>query len=120
MVNKMANKILVKFIKQARKKSFSDLEIRKAIIDKGWPVQEIEKAFLFLQPKPKYKNQICLFLNNEIIETLQKRAKKNMFTLSEQIEDILRRSCIRKSTTVKQEKIDDKLLLSFSRPQRKK
>ena len=120
MANKIANKILVKFIKQARKKSFSDLEIRKAIIDKGWPVQEIEKAFLFLQPKPKYKNQICLFLNNEIIETLQKRAKKNMFTLSEQIEDILRRSCIRKSTTVKQEKIDDKLLLSFSRPQRKK
>jgi len=116
----MADKTLVKFIKQARKKGYSDLEIRKEILSKNYPLLEAEKAFLSSQPKPEYKNQICLFLNSEIISTLEKRAKKNIFTISEQIEDILRRSCIKKSTTPKQEKIDDKLLLAFSRVQRKK
>jgi hypothetical protein len=116
----MANRILVEFIKKARKKGFSDLQIRKEILNKGWPVAESENAFLFLKPKIEYKNQVCLFLNNEIIETLEKRAKKNSFTLSEQIEDILRRSSIRKSAAIKQEKIDDKLLLCFSKQRRKK
>jgi hypothetical protein len=115
----MPNKILIKFIKQSRKKGFSDHEIRQEMLKKNYPVQEIEKSFLSLEPKPKYKNQITLFLSNDIINKLQKRAKKNLFTLSEQIEDILRRSCINK-TSSSTEKIDDKLLLAFSRPQRKK
>lgn len=114
------NKILIKFIKQARKKGFSDHEIRQEMLKKNYPVQEIERAFLSLEPKPKYKNQITLFLSNDIVNKLQKRAKKNLFTLSEQIEDILRRSCINKASSPKSEKIDDKLLLAFSRAQRKK
>jgi hypothetical protein len=31
---------------------------------------------------------ITLFLDDELLDSLEKRAKKNMFTLSEQIEDI--------------------------------
>jgi hypothetical protein len=111
----MVNKILVNFIKQARKKGFSDNQIQKEITLKGWPITESEKAFLSLQPKPKYQNQVTLFLNNEIIKALQKRANKNLFTLTEQIEDILRRSCMNKKKIPKEEKIDDKLLLAFSR-----
>jgi len=111
----MADKILVNFIKQARKKGFSDVQIKKEMDNKGWPLAESEKAFLSLQPKPEYKNQVTLFLNNDIIKTLQKRANKNLFTLPEQIEDILRRSCMNKRTTPKEEKIDDRLLLAFSR-----
>jgi hypothetical protein len=116
----MPNKILIKFITQARKKGFSDNEIRQEAIKKNYPLLEVERAFLSLEPKLKYKNQVTLFLSSDIIEKLQKRAKKNLFTLSEQIEDILRRSCINKAKIMGQEKIDDKLLLAFSRQQRGK
>jgi len=111
----MANKALTKFIKEARKRGFSDLESRDMMIAKGWPVVEIEKAFLLLQPKFKLKNQICIFLNNEISAKLQKRAKKNLFTISEQIEDILRRSCATKKRKKFIDNIDDKFLGYFSR-----
>ena len=87
------NAILVKFIKETRKRGISDLEARDMMLAKNWPSQEIEKALASLQPKFKFKNQVCIFLNNEISSALEKRAKKNMFTVSEQIEDILRRSC---------------------------
>jgi hypothetical protein len=116
----MPNKTLIKFIKEARKRGFSDVQIHKEIEKKNWPLVEAEKAFLSLQPKITYKNQITLFLNQEIMKVLQTRAKKNLFTISEQIEDILRRSCSNKKRIPREEKIDDKLLLAFSRPQRKK
>ena len=112
------NKSLVKFIKEARKRSFTDLESRDSMIKKGWPIMEIEKAFLSLQPKFKLKNQVCIFLNNEISAKLQKRAKKNLFTISEQIEDILRRSCATKRRKKFVDNIDDKLLALFSRKRR--
>jgi len=111
----MVNKILTNFIKEARKRGFSDIQIRNEMDKKGWPILEGERAFLSLEKKPKYKNQITLFLSNDIVNKLQKRATKNLFTLPEQVEDILRRSCMNKKTTPKEEKIDDKLLLAFSR-----
>jgi hypothetical protein len=113
----MPEQILLNFIKKCRKEGFSDLEIKEEIKSKGWPEEKINQAFLILQPKAQYKNQITLFLNDDMINILEKRAKKNLFTLSEQVEDILRRSCVRKNKP-KQEKIDDKLLLCFSRPQK--
>ncbi len=115
----MANKILVKFINEGRKKGFSDLLLRKEMLKKRWPISEIEKALAEKMSKSTLKNQICLFLSDDIINILQKRAKKNMFTLSEQIEDILRRSTIRKKTIPKHGKIDDTLLSYFSRARRK-
>lgn len=113
----MAEKVLVDFVKEARRRKYSELEIREAILSKGWPAKEVEKVFAVLEPKKEYKNQVCLFLNDEILGALQKRAKKNLFTLSEQIEDILRRSCMIKSA-LKKEKLDDFLLTCFSRQNR--
>jgi hypothetical protein len=110
----MANKKLVKFMKEARKRGFSDLDIRNALINKGWPLDEIEKAFLELTPKYKFKNQVTIFLDNQILKALEKRAKKNMFTVGEQIEDILRRSCLNIKTTTSP-KCDDTLVEIFSR-----
>ena len=111
----MANKKVVNFIKEARKRGFGDSDLRKALLNHGWPLQEIEKAFIFLQPKYKFKNQVCIFLGNDVLDVLEKRAKKNMFTVSEQIEDILRRSCVGLKKTSKMKKCDDLLVSIFSR-----
>ena len=111
------NAILVKFIKETRKRGISDLESKDLMLAKNWPSQEIERAFLSLQPKYKFKNQVCIFLNNEVSQAIEKRAKKNMFTVSEQIEDILRRSCVTKKKTLI-DNIDDKFLSFFSRKKR--
>jgi hypothetical protein len=108
------NKQLLDFIKEARKRGYSDLQIRKALIEKGWAIEGIEEVFSYLNPKFKLKNQICIFLSHELIQKLEKRAKKNLFTLSEQIEDILRRSCLSIKST-KEEKLDDTLVSLFSR-----
>lgn len=109
------SKTLIQFIQQARNRGFSDLQIRKALIEKGWQIEAIEQVFSKLNPKFKLKNQICIFLSSELIQRLESRAKKNMFTLSEQIEDILRRSCIGLKKTSKEEKLDDTLVKLFSR-----
>ena len=109
---------LVNFISEARKRGFSDIQIRNALIAKGWGISAVEKAFTQLNPKFKIKNQVCIFLSNELLASLEKRAKKNMLNLAEQIEDILRRSCIRRKTTLQQEKLDDLLLACFSRATR--
>jgi len=105
---------LLKFIKESRNRGFSDLQIRDALIKRNWPVAEIEKVFMKLNPKFRLKNQVCIFLSSEMVQKLETRANKNMFTLSEQIEDILRRSCITKKTA-KEEKLDDTLVALFSR-----
>lgn len=109
------NKELLNFIKEARKRGYSDLQIRQALVEKGWALECIEEVFSFLNPKFKLKNQICIFLPQELIKKLDSRAKKNMFTLSEQIEDILRRSCIGRKKTLAEEKLDDALIALFSR-----
>jgi DNA-binding transcriptional MerR regulator len=107
------------FILEARKRGFSDFQIRRALEEKNYPQKIIESSFESLQPKFKIKNQVCIFLSNEILSSLEKRAKKNMLTLSEQIEDILRRSSIRKKSSTQQEKIDDLLVACFSRPKKR-
>ena len=55
-------------------------------------------------------------LDNEEIKILKKRAKKNLMTLREQAEDIIRRSCIHsKKGSQSSFKTDDKLVGIFSR-----
>ena len=50
---------------------------------------------------------------------LKKRAKKNLFSLREQIEDIVRRSCVNSSKgTYRPIKVDDNLVAIFSREKR--
>ena len=123
----MVNKKLTAFIKEARKRGFGDMTIRNALVKHGWSVVDVEEAFLSLKEKYKFRNQVTLFLDTEVLELLEKRADKNMFTISEQIEDILRRSTIsqkNKKKSVYDEKLDDTLLSVFSRkntgPKKKK
>lgn len=113
----MANQELTEFIKEARKRGFGDGDLRKALLNHGWPLKEIESAFSYLAPKFVNKNQVTLFLSDELMNILGKRAKKNMLTVSEQIEDILRRSTINlsKKKSPYDEKLDDKLVGLFSR-----
>ena len=115
-----SDKTVLNFIIEARKRGFSDMQIRRALEEKNYPSNLIDKSFEELNPKFKLKNQVCIFLPNEILSALEKRANKNMLTLSEQIEDIIRRSCINKKTTTQQGKVDDLLLACFSRAKRTK
>jgi hypothetical protein len=113
----MPNKKLVDFIKESRKRGFGDIDIRKALLNYGWPLAQVESAFSYLIPKYANKNQVTLFLSDELMNILEKRAKKNMFTVSEQIEDILRRSTINltKKKSPYDSKLDDALVSIFSR-----
>ena len=55
---------------------------------------------------------------------LKERAKRNLFTIKEQIEDIIRRSCrsqkSRSKSQSREPKIDDKLVNIFSKPRKSK
>src|SRR3989344_5564572 len=121
----MPNPNLLKFIKEAKARGFDDFQIREPLIKKGWPAKEVEEAFLSLKPnknkkdeKFKFKNKVNLFLSTDILKVIEKRAKRNLFTISEQIEDILRRSCVRvKNDRQNREKLDDMLVSFFSRKQ---
>ncbi len=113
----MADKRVAEFVAEARKRGFGDATIRASLLNYGWPAAEVEKAFTSLEAKPKLKNQITLFLDAELLERVAKRAKKNMFSVSEQIEDILRRSTISQSKkkSLYDPKLDDALISIFSR-----
>ncbi len=63
--------------------------------------------------------EITVSLNEEEEKLLKKRAKKNLLTLREQVEDIVRRSCITyKEGTTSSVNVDDKLVAIFSREKR--
>jgi hypothetical protein len=115
----MANKLVADFIKEARKRGFGDTTIRNALLNKKWPVSEIEKAFSSLEEKVHLKNQVTLFLDDDVLTALEKRAKKNLLNVAEQIEDIIRRSVVsqrnNKTTSAYNEKLDDTLVGIFSR-----
>jgi hypothetical protein len=118
------NKSLVKFIKEARKRGFDDYSIRVPLLKQGWKIEDVECAFSSLKTKRahvSFKNKVTIYLDNDVLKMIEKRAKKNMLTLPEQIEDTLRRSCISlKKKPLISGKIDDLLVSIFSRQQRKK
>jgi len=64
--------------------------------------------------------KITIELDEDEINIIQKRAEKNLFSLKEQIEDILRKSAVRTKNNKNQQtiKIDDKLVAVFSRDNR--
>src|SRR3989338_6514565 len=106
---------LIRFIKKARKRGFDDYQIKDPLLKKGWPLEEIELAFASLKQIPKFKNKVCIYVDSDVIKTLEKRAKRNLFTVSEQIDDILRRSAISaKKIRKESEKLDDLLVSIFS------
>ncbi|MFA6022742.1 MAG: hypothetical protein WC781_01500 [Candidatus Pacearchaeota archaeon] len=119
----MVNQDLIKFIKEARRRGFDDYQIREPLIKNNWPVSEVDSAFASLSSSSNQiaKNKIELYLNPEVIKLIQKRANKNMFSISEQIEDILRRSCVNsKKIKNQEEKLDDMFITLFSRKGRKR
>lgn len=62
---------------------------------------------------------ITIKLSDDEVKILKKRAKKNLLNLREQVEDIVRRSCISsKLNKNSSDKIDDNLVGIFSRQQR--
>lgn len=109
---------LVRFILEARRRGFTDSKIREALLNDGWPLNIVEKAFIGLAEKYHVKNKVCIYLDSEVMKRLEKRAGKNMFTLSEQIEDILRRSALIPRKAAEKEKLDDLLVALFSRKKR--
>ena len=113
----MPEQKLIDFITESRKRGFPDLIIKEALLDKGWDIKKIDSAFETLNPKFKSKNQISIFLSDDLLKMLDRRAKKNMQTISEQIEDILRKSCVqyKNGTSTSNEKLDDRLVGIFSR-----
>lgn len=122
----MANQGLINFIKEARKRGFDDYEIRAPLLKQGWSVLDVEEAFFSLKSTKKqahisFKNKVVIYLDNDLLKILEKRAKKNLLTLPEQIEDILRRSSlnIKAKSSTKQDNIDDLLLKIFSRRKKK-
>ena len=63
--------------------------------------------------------KLTIDLDEKEVKILQKRAKKNLFSLREMVEDIVRRSCISSlKETISEPNIDDKLVGIFSRQKR--
>jgi hypothetical protein len=61
--------------------------------------------------------KLSITLDDDEKKILEKRAKKNLLSLREQVEDIIRRSCINttKSSSYKKVNPDDRLVHIFSR-----
>ena len=117
----MVNNSLVQFIREARRRGFDDLKIKESLLSNGWELLIIEEGFASIKPPIHFKNKVCIYLDSDVLKLLEKRSKRNLMTISEQIEDILRRSVINaKNTTHSKEKLDDMLVGLFSRKTRKK
>jgi hypothetical protein len=115
----MANPDLVRFILEAKRRGFSDARIREALMSNYWPVHEINLGFEAIKPSHHFKQSITIWLDKLVIDALEKRARRNMLTLPEQIEDIVRRSIANQKPTVNKEKLDDMLVGLFSRKTKK-
>ena len=114
----MANKQLVNFIKEARARGFDDYEIRRPLFAQGWLERDVERAFSSLKEPIRFKNKVSVYLDDPILKVIEKRAKKNLLSVSEQIEDIVRRSAVNQKKTRVDEKLDDMLVSLFSRRKR--
>jgi len=64
--------------------------------------------------------KLTINIDEDVKKIISKRASKNLLTLREQIEDILRKSAVRTKlgTSYRKIKIDDKLVAIFSREKR--
>ena len=116
----MANPDLIRFILEAQKRGFQDDKIKEALLSNKWPEREINSSFQALRKPRHFKESLNIWLDTEVLKKLEKRAKRNLLTLPEQVEDILRRSVINQKSTQKSEKIDDMLVGLFSRKSKKK
>ena len=121
------NHELVNFIREVKRRGYSNDEIIAPLLKRGWTIQEIDSAFSSLNNSEKNqqktnkesrqgKEKVEIYLSKDIHEIVRKRSRKNMLSIPEQVEDIVRRSCA--STKLKKasnEKLDDLLVGIFSR-----
>ncbi len=114
----MVNRALVRFIKEGRKRGFDDYQLREPLLKEGWGVHEVEEAFASFKQPLKFKNKICVWLDNDILKIIEKRADRNLMTVGEQVEDIVRRSAANIKHSSKPEKLDDMFITFFSRKRR--
>jgi len=121
-----ANSELVNFILEARRRGFGDVQIKEPLLKHNWPPNLINEAFASLKKRSKrtcsdysVKNLVTVYLSTDVLKAIDKRAKQNMHTLPEQIEDILRRSCVNsKKMKSDSDKLDDMFVGLFSRKKR--
>lgn len=64
--------------------------------------------------------KLTIDLDEREVKILKKRANKNLLSLREMVEDIIRRSCINAGISTSNRKTDDELVNIFSREDRKK
>jgi hypothetical protein len=81
------------------------------VIDKEFN-KDIEKGKIILK-----KETISVTIEEEIMNVLKKRAKKNLLSVEAMAEDIIRRSCVtfKNNPSSTPEKLDDLLVAIFSR-----
>ncbi len=117
--NNMANKQLVLFVSESKRRGLSENWIYGSLLENGWKKQEIDNAFKSLKEERKNLYGITIYLKQDILERIDKRAKKNLLNVQEQIEDIIRRSAINMAgKKYKEKKLDDTLVALFSRSRR--
>lgn len=107
-----------KAIKPVKKPSINtENKIKQEIQEHQQLNKDLQDLELDAEVNLKNNSSVILFLDEELREALEKRAKKNMFSLTEQIEDILRRSTLNQKLkrTLPEDKLDDKLIGLFSR-----
>ena len=127
------NSDLLKYIRECRQAGFEDFQIRIPLLDNGWELHEVQKAFEAIRTEEEkqlkkkrikdnkivyvYKNSFTVHLDSEVAKIIEKRAKKNILTAEEQIEDIIRRSCVnlKKKDSEAVDNVDDIFLKLFSR-----
>jgi uncharacterized protein Smg (DUF494 family) len=128
------NPELLEYISECRKLGYEDFQIRIPLLDHGWELHVIQEAFEFLKKEEEkklkkkevrkdsktvyvYKNSYTIHLDSEVAKLIEKRAKKNMLKPEEQIEDIVRRSCVslKKKDSEAIDNVDDIFLRLFSR-----
>lgn len=129
------------YIQECRKRGFNDDVIRDSLVQKNWSEEDIDRAFAYVnnveikeevrghevlskeideevkKKEKEYGKSVVIFLDEDIRTALEKRAKKNMFSVDEQIIDILRRSTLsmRNKKSLPEDKVDDNLVPLFSR-----
>lgn len=124
--------VLIDFIKTCKQQGYEDFQIRIPLLEKGWPLDEVQRAFYEIKQSESkklkkeikrdhktvyvYKNSMTIHLSEDVFKTISKRAKKNMLSEEEQVEDIVRRSCVNvKKNSEPKDDVDDLLLKLFSR-----
>jgi len=62
--------------------------------------------------------QITIDIDDKVYKVLSARARKNLMTMREQAEDIIRRSAANSKKSTSSDKVDDTLVAVFSRNKR--